>query len=158
MSLDRGTYGSPLLWFSAIHGSTPFGVAGKPGRGLRAPGERQLGESRDSPNSLTFSFVGKWRVPLPSNVQEPFEVFVNGVPQDRGDDYEVRGRELLFDKPLDKEGRLGALRWLSIFLGVAGTYRKNDSVDVVFEAGGRRTVAANLPIVPPRARETGPGP
>jgi hypothetical protein len=93
-----------------------------------------------------------WRVPLPADVTEPFEVFVNGVPQHAGADYEVRGRELLFAKPLAKEGRLGALRWLSIFLGVAGTYRKNDSVDVVYEAGGRRTVASALPIIPPEAR------
>ena len=41
-----------------------------------------------------------WRVPLPGGVQEPFEVFVNGVPQQRGTDYEVRGRELVFSKPL----------------------------------------------------------
>ena len=91
-------------------------------------------------------------MPLPPAVQEPFEVFVNGVPQRRGADYELRGRELVFARPLAKEGRLGALRWLSIFLGVAGTYRKNDSVDVVFELGGRRTVAAGLPIIPPEAR------
>jgi hypothetical protein len=32
---------------------------------------------------------------------------------------------------------------------VAGTYRKNDSVDVVYEVAGRRTVAIGLPIVPP---------
>jgi hypothetical protein len=92
-----------------------------------------------------------WRVPLPSSVQEPFEVFVNGVPQRR--DYELRGRELVFAKALAQEGRLGPLRWLSIFLGIAGTYRKNDSVDVVYEVGGRRAVAAALPIIPPEARE-----
>ena len=66
-------------------------------------------------------------------------MFVNGVLQAPGRDYEVRGRELRFDKPLAKEGRLGTIRWLSIFLGIAGTYRKNDSVDVVYESGGQRT-------------------
>lgn len=91
-----------------------------------------------------------WIVPLPSSVQEPFEVFVNGVPQERGSDYDVRGRELRFEKPLAKEGRLGTVRWLSIFLGIAGTYRKNDSVDVVYEAGGQRRVASALPIIPPK--------
>jgi hypothetical protein len=89
-------------------------------------------------------------VPLPSSVQEPFQVFVNGVLQARGRDYEVRGRELRFDKPLAKEGRLGTIRWLSIFLGIAGTYRKNDSIDVVYEAGGQRRVASALPIIPPK--------
>jgi hypothetical protein len=90
-----------------------------------------------------------WIVPLPAFVQEPFEVFVNGVRQERDVDYEVRGRELRFHRPLAKEGRLGMMRWLSIFLGIAGTYRKNDSVDVVYEAAGRRTVATALPIIPP---------
>ena len=91
-------------------------------------------------------------MPLPPAAQEPFEVFVNGVPQQRGRDYEVRGRELVFEKPLAKEGRLGTVRWLSIFLGIAGTYRKNDSVDLVYEVGGQRTVASGLPIVPPGGR------
>jgi hypothetical protein len=75
---------------------------------------------------------------------------VYGVLQARGRDYEVRGRELRFDKPLAKEGRLGTIRWLSIFLGIAGTYRKNDSIDVVYEAGGQRRVASALPIIPPK--------
>jgi hypothetical protein len=33
-------------------------------------------------------------------------------------------------------------------LGVAGTYRQNDSVDVVYQAGGRRHVAHALPLRP----------
>jgi hypothetical protein len=90
-----------------------------------------------------------WRVPLPPGAQEPFEVYVNGVVQVPGIDYEVSGRALRFHKPLAKEGRLGPLRWLSMFLGIAGTYRKNDSVDVIYEAGGRRTVASGLEILPP---------
>ena len=76
---------------------------------------------------------------------------MNGVRQERGQDYEVRGRELLFDKALAKEGRLGPIRWLSIFLGIAGTYRKHDSVDVVYESAGQRRVASALPIIPPKA-------
>jgi hypothetical protein len=91
-----------------------------------------------------------WTVPLPPGVNEPFEVFVNGVPQKPGADYELAGRMLRFRKPLAKEGRLGAIRWLSILLGIAGTYRKNDSVDVVYEVAGARRVAAGLPIIPPQ--------
>jgi hypothetical protein len=33
-----------------------------------------------------------------------------------------------------------------MFLGVAGTYRQDDSVDVVYEVGGRRIVATALPL------------
>ncbi len=90
-----------------------------------------------------------WTVPLPPDVSEPFEVFVNGVPQRRGADYMVVGATLYFRRPLAQEGRLGFWRWASMFLGIAGTYRKNDSVDVVYQAGGARRVASALPIVPP---------
>ena len=89
------------------------------------------------------------RVDLPPGVTGGFEVFVNGVPQERGRDYHVQGRTLVFERPLAEEGRLGFWRWTSIFFGVAGTYRRNDSVDVVYEANGRRVVATKLPILPP---------
>jgi hypothetical protein len=88
-------------------------------------------------------------VPLPDGVREPFEVYVNGVLQHRGVDYALDGRTLRFSRPLAQEGRLGFWRWLSMLLGIAGTYRKNDSVDVVYEVGGRRVVATGLPIMPP---------
>jgi hypothetical protein len=91
----------------------------------------------------------EWTVPLPPEIEEPFEVFVNGVRQEAGRDYTLAGRELLFARPLAREGRLGAVRWASMFLGVAGTYRKNDSVDVVYEVGGRPRVASGLRIIPP---------
>jgi hypothetical protein len=86
------------------------------------------------------------RVELPSHVGEPVEVFVNGVLQQEGPDYRREPRALVFSRRLSKEGRLGFWRWLSLFLGIAGTYRQNDSVDVVYELGGRRLVATGLPI------------
>lgn len=92
-----------------------------------------------------------WTVTLPERVSEPFEVYVNGVLQQRGVDYTVEGRSLRFLRPLAQEGKLGFMRWLSIFLGIAGTYRKNDSVDVVYQRDGRQLVATGLPIVPPAA-------
>jgi hypothetical protein len=95
------------------------------------------------------------RVTLPTEVTEPYEVFLNGVPQQAGRDFLVEGRTLLFDRPLAKEGRLGFWRWLSLLLGVAGTYRQNDSVDLVYQAGGRREVVTGLPIEPPETRSPG---
>jgi hypothetical protein len=88
-------------------------------------------------------------VSLPAGVREPFEVYVNGVLQRREIDYEIDGTNLRFARSLAKEGRLGPIRWLSMFLGIAGTYRKNDSVDIVYEVEGKRVVATGLPIVPP---------
>lgn len=87
------------------------------------------------------------RVELPAYVQGDIEIFVNGVPQVEGRDFRREPGSLLFDRPLAREGRLGLIRWLSIFLGIAGTYRQNDSVDVVYtSADGKRTVATGLPI------------
>jgi hypothetical protein len=84
------------------------------------------------------------RVELPGDVPEEFEVFINGVKQEPGRDYRVQGRTLVFNRELAQEGKLGAMRWTSIFLGVAGTYRKHDTVDVVYKRDGRRMVATGL--------------
>jgi len=86
------------------------------------------------------------RVELPPGVEGSFQVYLNGVPQQAGLDYERRGDTLVFPRQLANEGRLGFWRWLSLFLGVAGTYRQNDTVDVVYDRGGRRTVATGLPF------------
>ena len=88
--------------------------------------------------------VPESRVELPPDVPEEFVVYVNGVPQEPGRDYRVMGRTLVFGRELHHEGRLGAARWTSIFLGVAGTYRKHDSIDVVYERAGRKVVATGL--------------
>ena len=84
------------------------------------------------------------RVDLPTHVPDDFEVFVSGVRQQRGVDYEVVGRSLVFPRPIAQEGRLGFWRWASMWLGIAGTYRKHETVDVVYVAGGRRQVETDL--------------
>ena len=84
------------------------------------------------------------RVELPPGIGGEFEVYVNGVLQREGVDFRQEPGALVFDRSLAKEGRLGPVRWLSMLLGVAGTYRKNDTVDIVYQAGGRRTVATGL--------------
>ena len=84
------------------------------------------------------------RIDLPSHIPGEFEVFVSGVRQTRGVDYEVEGCTLLFPRPIEQEGRLGFWRWLLIWLGVVGSYRKNELVDVVYTADGRREVETGL--------------
>lgn len=84
------------------------------------------------------------RVDLPPHVPEDFQVFVNGVPQVRGADYEVVGRSLVFPRPIAQEGQLGFWRWLSMWLGIAGSYRRHENVDVVYETAGKRGVVTGL--------------
>ena len=65
--------------------------------------------------------------------------------QEPGRDFDRIGNMLVFRRHLAREGRLGPMRWLSMLLGVAGTYRKHETVDVVYEENGRRTVATLSP-------------
>jgi hypothetical protein len=86
-------------------------------------------------------------VQLPAAAGTSFQVYLNGILQQPGRDFQREGNELVFERRLAKEGRLGFWRWFSLFLGVAGTYRQNDSVDVVYEVNGQRVVATGLPLV-----------
>jgi hypothetical protein len=90
----------------------------------------------------------RWRVPLPRGAEPPYRVFVNGVPQREGADYELGPHELHFLRPLEKE-RLGLGRWAAMFFGLFGSYGKNDSVDVQYRLGETDTVATGLEIIPP---------
>jgi hypothetical protein len=71
-------------------------------------------------------------VKLPPEVRTPYQVFLNGVPQQEGRDYQVKGRTLMFARELRKD-RISKRRWLLGAWGV-GTYKQDDSVDVRYEA------------------------
>jgi hypothetical protein len=92
--------------------------------------------------------MAHWKVRLPPGVREPYTVFVNGVRQELGRDFEVRDGTLLFSRPLVKERKLGLWQW---FLGAwgIGTYGRNDQVDVTWEVDGMPRVAHALSIQPP---------
>ena len=84
-------------------------------------------------------------VRLPRAVTPPFTVFLNGVRQEEGEDYRVEDGALVFERELVQEGKLGFWRW---FLGAwgIGTYRKDDQVDVAWDAGGHPHVAHKLAV------------
>jgi hypothetical protein len=85
------------------------------------------------------------RVRLPPGVREPFTVYLNGVRQEPGRDYRMRAGALVFDRELVQEGRLGFWRWFWGAWGI-GTYRRDDQVDVAWEAAGQPRVAHKLPV------------
>lgn len=102
---------------------------------------QEAGAQRGNPSA--------WRAAaeLPDEVAgAAVEVYLNGVRQQEGRDYRRDGARLLFGRRLAREGRLGFWRWASMALGIAGTYRQNDTVDVIYERGGRRLVLSGLPI------------
>jgi hypothetical protein len=89
----------------------------------------------------------EWRVKLPPGVRPPYEVYVNGVPQELGRDFRVSSGDLLFRRELVRQ-KLGPRAWLLGFWGI-GTYKRNDEIDVRYELNGRPMVAQNLEITPP---------
>jgi hypothetical protein len=85
-------------------------------------------------------------VPLPAEVRSPFDVYLNGVLQRLGEDYDVRGGALHFRRRLAKD-KIAKWRWAIGAIGV-GTYRQNDSVDVRYEINGQPRLVQGLDIEP----------
>lgn len=83
------------------------------------------------------------RVRLPAGVERPFQVFLNGVEQREGVDFVVREGMLVFERELARE-KVGLGRWTSMVLGIAGSYGKDDSVDVAYRRDGRPVVSSKL--------------
>jgi hypothetical protein len=88
-----------------------------------------------------------WIVQLPPGVRTPFEVYVNGVRQELGLDYNVADGALRFERELIQQ-KLGLRAWLLGLWGI-GTYKRNDEVDVRYEVDGRPMLAHALKIEPP---------
>ena len=92
------------------------------------------------------SYAAGRRVKLPAGAEAPYVVFVNGVQQTEGSDYEVRAGEIVFTREIVKE-KVGTGRWLAMYLGIFGTYRKNETIDLQFERGGKTELLSDLPVV-----------
>ena len=94
--------------------------------------------------------VGR-RVRLPRGAQEPISVYINGIQQKPGDDYEVRDGHLVFNEPIYKEGKIKGVRLWTLALGVVGVYRKHEVVDAEYTLNGKRAFASDLEVIPDEA-------
>jgi hypothetical protein len=90
--------------------------------------------------------VGR-RVRLPRGAEPPIKVYINGVEQAKGDAYEVRKGMVVFSRPILKE-KVGGLRWIAMLLGLFGTYRKHETVDVEYRLSGEVKLASDVEILP----------
>jgi hypothetical protein len=91
------------------------------------------------------SYAAGRRLKLPAGAEPPFTVFINGVQQTEGEDYEVRGGEIVFSRDIVKE-KVGTGRWLAMYLGLFGTYRKNETIDLQFLRKGKIELVSDLPV------------
>ena len=93
------------------------------------------------------SYAAGRRVRLPRGAQRPIRVYVNGVQQTEGSDFDLRGGGIVFARPIVKE-TVTPGRWMAMYLGLFGTYRKNETVDVEYTLDGRTQLVADAKIVP----------
>lgn len=90
--------------------------------------------------------VGR-RVRLPNGAEPPIRVYVNGVEQARGKDYDIRGGEVVFRRSIVKEGKVGGARWAAMYLGLFGTYRKHETIDIEYHLGGQVKLLSDAAVV-----------
>ena len=93
------------------------------------------------------SYAAGRRVMLPEGAEQPIVVYINGQAQREGEVYSLRGNEILFTREIVKE-ELGAGRKLAMFLGLFGTYRKHETIDVQYQRDGKTELAPDLTIHP----------
>jgi hypothetical protein len=93
------------------------------------------------------SYAAGRRVKLPAGAEPPFAVFINGVEQSEDIDYNVRSGEIVFTRQIVKE-KMGTGRWLAMYLGLFGTYRKDETIDLQFTRGGKTELVSDLAVEP----------
>jgi hypothetical protein len=93
------------------------------------------------------SYAAGERVKIPAGAEPPYTVYINGVEQIEGQDFNIEDRELVFTRPIVKE-EMGTSRWLAMYLGLWGTYRKDEKVDIQFQRDGKTEHVADLDVVP----------
>jgi hypothetical protein len=93
------------------------------------------------------SYAAGERIKIPAGAEAPYTVFINGVEQAEGADYRLEGNEVVFTRPIIKE-QMNTGRWLAMYLGLFGTYRKDEKVDLQFSRNGKVELVPDLPLVP----------
>jgi hypothetical protein len=93
------------------------------------------------------SYAAGRRVKLPAGAEAPYVVYINGVEQSAGADYTVAAGEIVFTHQIVKE-KVGTGRWLAMYLGLFGTYRKNETIDLQFQRKGKTELISDLTVEP----------
>jgi hypothetical protein len=106
-----------------------------------------MGKADDPIEIPKKSYAAGDRVRIPNGAEQPLSVFINGVEQRQGTDYELDGNEVHFVKPIIKE-EIGTGRWLAMYLGLFGTYRKDEKVDLQYQLKGKVELRSDVAVIP----------
>ena len=93
------------------------------------------------------SYAAGRRVKLPTGAEAAVcRLHQRGPNRARTSSFNVRAGEIVFTRQLVKE-EVGAGRWLAMYLGLFGTYRKDETVDLQFHRArqGRAMPPPDLP-------------
>jgi hypothetical protein len=95
------------------------------------------------------------RVALPAAAREPIRVYVNGVEQTRGEDYDIKGSRIVFREPIYKEQlrHLSPLRKIGLGLGLFGWYERNEVVDVEYGSPAGTKLMSDATVMPADRQE-----
>jgi hypothetical protein len=113
-----------------------------------------MGKADDPTEIPKGSYAAGERVRIPNGAEEPLSVFVNGVEQREGVDYEIEGNEVRFAGPIVKE-EINTGRWLAMYLGLFGTYRKDEKVDLQYKRKGKVELRSDVPVIPFEEKASG---
>ncbi len=87
------------------------------------------------------------RVQLPAGAETPITVYINGIAQTDGSDYKVVGSQVVFARPIVKE-KVSRARWIAMFLGLFGSYGRNETIDIEYTRGAKTELASDVSVIP----------
>ena len=105
-----------------------------------------MGKAEDPKEIPRGSYAAGYRVRIPNGAEPPLTVFINGVEQRQAVDYEIDGNEVRFARPIVKE-EINTGRWLAMYLGFFGTYRKDEKVDLQYARRGKLELRSDVPVI-----------
>jgi hypothetical protein len=103
--------------------------------------------TKPEPEIPKGSYAAGRRVKLPPGAEAPYAVFVNGIEQHEGEEYRIAAGEIVFTRQIVKE-KVGTGRWLAMYLGLFGTYRKDETIDLQFQRAGKTELISDLAVEP----------
>ena len=87
------------------------------------------------------------RVRLPDGAETPITVYINGIAQAEGSDYKLVGGQVVFARPIVKES-VSRARWIAMFLGLFGSYGRNETIDIEYTRAGKTELASDVTVIP----------